>query len=219
MATPRPRPHRTPQARSAKTRSAILAAARGEFAAAGLAGARTDAIAAAAGVNKAMLYYYFRDKDALYLAVLEDLFRDFNRQAMPVLAASGPAREVLLRYVGLHLDFLGTRYRFAALSQQLMSTGGVALNRLVRTYFAPRAAALDRLLRRGMRSGEFRRADPRHAAISLSAMIVFYFTAARVLTLLGPHDPYSPAELRRRKAEVLDFIRHGLFQNPEAPTP
>src|ERR1035441_474179 len=48
------------------SRSAILQAALGEFAQEGIAGARMDAIAAAAGVNKALLYYYFRDKEALY---------------------------------------------------------------------------------------------------------------------------------------------------------
>ena len=67
-------------ARGAETRAAILAAAEQVFAKAGLAGARTDAIAAAAGVNKALLYYYFKSKGGLYEAVVEDHFREFNRQ-------------------------------------------------------------------------------------------------------------------------------------------
>ena len=216
MANPPTVRRKHPQARSAKTRAAILAAAGRIFADSGLAGARTDAIAEAAGVNKAMLYYYFRDKDALYQAVLEEQFQAFNRQALAVLTAPGPAREVLLRYVGLHLDFLSARHRYAALFQQLMMTDATTLHRLVRLYFTPRAAALDRLLRRGMRSGAFRRADPRHAAISITALVVFYFTAARVLPLLGPRDAYGPAQLRRRKQEVLDFLRYGLFRDPEA---
>jgi TetR/AcrR family transcriptional regulator len=200
-----------PQARSARTRAAILEAAERIFATSGLAGARTDAIAAAAGVNKAMLYYYFQDKDALYQAAIEEHFRAFNQRALAALAAPGPARDVLLRYVGLHLDFLAARHRYAALFQQLMLAGGQPLQTLVRRYFAPRAAALEKLLRRGMRAGEFRRADPRHTAISITAMIVFYFSAARVLPLLGHTDAYSPAQLRRRKREVLDFVRCGLF--------
>src|ERR1035441_6002042 len=56
------------------SRRAILQAALVEFAQEGIAGARMDAIAAAAGVNKALLYYYFRDKEALYGAVLDDFF-------------------------------------------------------------------------------------------------------------------------------------------------
>ncbi len=45
-----------------------------EFSREGVAGARTDAIARAAGVNKALLYYYFKDKETLYGAVLDHVF-------------------------------------------------------------------------------------------------------------------------------------------------
>jgi AcrR family transcriptional regulator len=54
-----------------RTRARILSAARREFAAKGIAGARVDAIARRAGVNKRMLYHYFGNKDALFLAVLQ----------------------------------------------------------------------------------------------------------------------------------------------------
>ena len=55
-----------------RTRERILSAARREFVAKGIAGARVDAIARAASVNKRMLYHYFGDKEALYRAVLRD---------------------------------------------------------------------------------------------------------------------------------------------------
>jgi TetR/AcrR family transcriptional regulator len=205
------------QARSAKTRAAILAAAEQNFAQSGLAGARTDAIAAAAGVNKAMLYYYFESKEQLYEAVLEDHFREFNRRALQLLEAPGSARRILLDYVGLHFDFISARHRYAPLFQQLMMTGGRALERLVRKYFVPRTRALARLLERGMRDKEFRRADSFHTGVSLAALIVFYFSAARVIQLIDHADTYSKGNLKRRKQEVLDFIRHGLFVDPEAP--
>src|ERR1700721_505653 len=100
-AAPKPRPIRRQQ-RSAGTRAAILAAAASIFADSGLAGARTDAIAAAAGVNKALLYYYFKSKEHLYEAVVEDHFGEFNRQALEVLTTPGSARAILLRYVSMH---------------------------------------------------------------------------------------------------------------------
>ncbi|HKQ64245.1 MAG TPA: TetR/AcrR family transcriptional regulator [Methylomirabilota bacterium] len=55
-----------------RTRERILRAARREFVAKGLAGARVDAIARAASVNKRMLYHYFGDKEGLYRAVLRE---------------------------------------------------------------------------------------------------------------------------------------------------
>ncbi len=205
------------QARSGETRAAILAAAEQVFAKAGLAGARTDDIAATAGVNKALLYYYFTGKDGLYEAVVEDHFREFNRRAMAILAAPEPAGTVLLRYVSLYFDFISARQRYAALYLQLMTAGSQPLERLVRKYFVPRTAALNKLLRRGIRAGEFRRVDARHAAISVVSVIVFYFSAAPVLRLLGHANAYHRATLARRKQEVLDFIRHGLFLDPDSP--
>jgi TetR/AcrR family transcriptional regulator len=202
---------RTQQARSAETRAAILAAAADAFAESGLAGARTDAIAAAAGVNKAMLYYHFKSKSRLYEAVIESHFEEFNRQALQVLDAPGPARAVLLRYASLHFDFITAKQRCARIYQQMMLTGGRPLERLVRKYFLPRSVALDRVLERGMKAGEFRRADRRHTAISIIALIVFYFSASQVLHFLGHSDAYDRANLKARKREVLDFIRHGLF--------
>src|SRR5271170_2161173 len=92
--------------RNNETRAAILSAAGRIFAKSGLAGARTDTIAAAAGVNKALLYYYFKSKEGLYESVVEDHFSEFNRQALEVLGAPGSARAVLLRYVSLHVDFI-----------------------------------------------------------------------------------------------------------------
>jgi TetR/AcrR family transcriptional regulator len=205
----------TRRARSAATRSAILTAAAQSFAQAGLAGARTDAIAAAAGVNKAMLYYYFKSKEALYEAVLEEHFREFNRQALALLAEPDSPRSLLLRYVALHFDFISAKRRYAALFQQAMTAGGALPERLVRKFFLPRSRAVDRLLARGIRAGEFRRVDRFHAAVSLVALIVFYFSAAPVLQRLGHADAYSESNLRRRKQEVLDFVRHSLFVPPD----
>jgi TetR/AcrR family transcriptional regulator len=209
---------RRPPARAKESRAAILAAAGSVFARAGLAGARTDTIAADAGVNKALLYYYFKSKEDLYEAVVEDQFREFNRRALEILNGPGSAREVLLKYVNMHLDFISERHQSAPLFQQIMMSGGNFLERLIRRYFMARAQAVDRLLERGIRAGEFRKVDRFNAAISIVSLIVFYFSAARVIKLMGPGNAYSPANLKRRKQEVLDFIRHGLFTDSKIPS-
>src|SRR5271156_6175319 len=131
--------------RNNETRAAILSAAGRIFAKAGLAGARTDDIAAAAGVNKALLYYYFKSKESLYEAVVEDHFREFNRQALELLAEPGPARAVLLRYVSMHFDFISAKHQSGSLFQQMMMNCGKSLERLIRKYFAPRGEAIGKL--------------------------------------------------------------------------
>lgn len=199
---------------SEQTRAAILAAAEVVFGQEGFAGARTEAIAGRARVTKAMLYYYFKSKEALYEAVVEDHFSEFNRRALGVLTGPGSAREVLLRYVGLHFDWISARHRHACLYQQVMSSGNPLAKRLVTKYFASRTQAFGELLERGMADGEFRRADIFHTAISIVSLIVFFFSAAPVLHLMGWTDAYSEANLKRRKQEVFDFVRHSLFVDP-----
>jgi TetR/AcrR family transcriptional regulator len=199
------------------TRSAILRAAEEIFASQGLAGARTEAIAAAAGVNKAMLFYYFENKEHLYEAVVRHHFEAFNREALKLLHSSGSASDILLRYVSLHFDFIASRVQYAGLYQQIMIAGGKSLERFVKDHFGGRAKALEQLLARGMRERQFRTAHPRHTAISITALIVFYFSAARILEHLGQADPYSRRNLALRKSEIIDFIRHGLFLEPAQP--
>lgn len=203
--------------RSDETRAAILRAAAHIFADVGLAGARTDAIASAAGVNKALLYYYFKGKDALYLAVLEDHLKEFYRRAVEVLSTDGSARATLLRYVSMHFDFISSRPYYPRLFQRFIMTGGRHLERLARKYFLPLGQRFVAVIERGVREGEFRKVDGRHTAISLVGLTVFYFSSAPIVRLVGRMDPYAGAHLARRKKEVLKFIRYGLFREPEAP--
>src|SRR3954469_15269178 len=82
-----------------ESRAAILKAAVREFAREGVAGARTDAIARSAGVNKALLYYYFKDKEALYQAVLDEVFSGVRAAIQFALSEDLPPRERLAAYV------------------------------------------------------------------------------------------------------------------------
>jgi TetR/AcrR family transcriptional regulator len=184
-----------------------------------MAGARTDAIAEAAGVNKAMLYYYFKSKDGLYRAVLEANVEEFHRRAEKVLSSPGSAGALVLRYVGNHFDFLSARPYYARLFQRLMMAGDRTVDRIVKAHFVPLAKRVIELLERGMRSGELRPLDARHTAMSLIALTVFYFNAAPMLRRIGNIDVLDPAQQALRRAEVLKFIRFALFNNPEAVNP
>jgi len=201
---------------SAGTRAAILRAAEQVYAEHGLAGARTDAIAAAAGVNKALLYYYFKSKEGLYQAVVGSHVRDFQKQAQEVLSAKGPAGPILLRYVSYHFDFIGTHPHYPRIFQRMMMEGERTLERMIREHSLPLMRMLESLLARGMKSGEFRRLDTGHAIVSIVGLTAHYFNIAPAFRAVTGQDPYSNANLAKRKAEVLRFIRHALFRNPEA---
>jgi TetR/AcrR family transcriptional regulator len=204
---------------SSETRATILEAAERIFAEAGLEGARIDAMAAAAGVNKAMLYYYFKSKDGLYRAVLEANVEEFHRLAEEVLSSEGSAGSIVLRYVDNHFNFIGARPYYSRLFQRLIMAGDRGMERIIKTYFVPLSKKLIALIEHGVRSGEFRSLDARHTAISLIALTVFYFNAAPMARKIGNIDVFDPAEQAQRKEEVLKFIRFALFRNPEAVEP
>src|SRR6202451_3609238 len=118
--------HRQPSARLGsrgqpeESRAAILHAAAKEFAELGIAGARTDAIAREAQVNKALLYYYFKDKETLYGAVLDDAFSGMKARVFQALDSDSPPREKIMAYVGAYFDFIASNQVYPKLMQREM---------------------------------------------------------------------------------------------------
>ncbi len=198
-----------------ESRAAILKAAVGEFAEHGIAGARTDAIARAAHVNKALLYYYFKDKDALYEAVLDHVFSGLRAQVTPVLDSDLPPRQKMLEYLGAYFDYIAANPRFPRVVQgewvRSGAKGSAAMQRVARKYFRPIFEKLVEVLREGTEAGEFRAVNPMDFLPSVVAVIVFYFTAAPVMKALMKVDPLSEERIRERRAFVLEFITAALF--------
>jgi TetR/AcrR family transcriptional regulator len=194
----------------------ILQAAERIFADGGLEGARTGAIAAAAGVNKALLYYYFRSKDELYRQVLEGYAADFNRRALKLLSSEDSARSVLERYLNLHFDFIAAHRHHGPLFQRMLMADEKSWVRLARELGLPRMKAILKVIDRGKRTGELRQMDSFHIAISLVSLVTFYFSSAPVLRAVGGINPYTKANVERRREEVLKFVRNALFTDPES---
>jgi len=203
------------------SRAAILRAAIVEFSKEGVAGARTDAIARTARVNKALLYYYFKDKDALYGAVLDEVFGGLTLAVDVPLSSDLPPRTKLLAYARAHFDYIALHPLYPRIVQgEMMSAGrgrSPHVERVVAQYFRPLMARLAELLRGGIESGEFRPVDPMQFVSSMIAMIVFYFINAPVMRLMTGADPLSPERIAARRAAVLDFISAALFLGPSSP--
>src|SRR6185437_16494526 len=147
-----------------QTRAAILKAAMSEFAQEGVAGARTDAIARAARVNKALLYYYFKDKEALYGAVVDQIFAGLSERIHAALNSDLRPREKYLAYVGAHFDYIASNPVLPRIAQrEWMSAGRNAsphLRHIVKRYLRPIFLKVSEVLREGIAAGEFRRVDP-----------------------------------------------------------
>ena len=147
-----------------KSRAAILQAAVREFSREGVAGARIDAIARAARVNKALLYYYFKDKEALYGEVLDQVFAGLTVAVLEVLARPLPPRKKILAYVKMHFDYIAAHPLYPRLVQAEMMRAGrgasTQLEHVVKQYFRPLYGELAALLLEGRACGDFRAVDP-----------------------------------------------------------
>lgn len=196
--------------RPEESRRAILKAALAEFACQGIAGARTDAIAEAAGVNKALLYYYFEDKEGLYRAALESVLSGLLERVQPVLAGRGTALDKLVNYSLTHFDYIAEMPSYSRIVQGEMMRAGVGksphIQYLGEKYFRKIFEALSNLLHEGIRRGEIRELDPTNAIVSLIGLIVFYFVSTPVARASGKHDPLSPEALRSRRAALVDHV-------------
>jgi TetR/AcrR family transcriptional regulator len=201
------------------SRQAILEAAIGEFAAQGEAGARTDAIARAAGVNKALLHYYFGTKDALYGAVLEQVFTGLAEGFLKGLQGPGSPGERLLRHFLAHFDHLAASGSFARLMghEMLRARTGqpTRITQIVKLFFGPLHAALGAALAEGMASGELRRQEPGPVILALTGANVFYFISAPVFREISGKDPRDPAALARQRIALMDYAASTLFSDPE----
>ena len=190
----------------------ILAAAERHFAAQGMAGARTDEIAADAHANKAMLYYYFGNKRRLHRAVLENLFRQLRKVVYAPPAPDAPPRDRLHAWVNGYFDFLATHPNYPRLVQREAMDATAKIEWISREYFQPFFKLLTGLISDGISAGEFRDVDPRQTAITMLGATAFYFASAPVMGPIVGHDLLAPHALEARRRALLDFIEHGLYR-------
>ena len=189
----------------------ILAAAERHFAAQGMAGARTDEIAADAHANKAMLYYYFGNKRRLHRAVLENLFRQLSKVVYSPPAPNAPPRDRLRAWVNGYFDFLATHPNYPRLVQREAMDATPKIEWIAREYFQPFFKHLTGLIAEGVSAGEFREVDPRQTAFTMLGASAFYFASAPVMRTIVGHDLLAANALEARRLALLDFIEHGLF--------
>lgn len=198
-----------------ESRAAILQAAAYEFAEHGIAGARTDSIAREARVNKALLYYYFKDKETLYGAVLDEAFSGLKKSVFEVLNSDLLPRQKILAYAGAYFDFIASNQIYPRLMQREMMRAKEGqsshVDKIIKLYIQPIFLRVSEVLRQGIAEGHFRTVNPAHFVQSIVAMIVFYFSSAPMMQKIVGFNPLTPERIAERRASVLDFISAALF--------
>jgi AcrR family transcriptional regulator len=159
-------------------RAALLAAARNLFAGRGFHEVSTREIALAAGVNPAMIHYYFGDKEGLYRAMLETVFERLVGEVRQVAASpgeTGPIAEI----VELYAETL-TRDPWIPrlMIREVLSDGAPFREEFIERFAGPASVLVPSVMQHEKEAARLRQnLDPRLAALSLMGMILFPFLA------------------------------------------
>lgn len=201
------------------TEASILEAARRVFVRRGTAGARMQQIADEAGVNKALLHYYFDDKSTLSAAVFQEAARSLFPRVLKVLGSGASLEEKVERVVRIELEHLSRNpflpgYILTELHSQpdraeelIASLAGERAKSLVPRVLETLRAQLEERAR----EGTLRAIDPRQFVVNLISLCIFPFAAAPMLeTLLGLDEREFRRFIQRRKEILPTLFFRGL---------
>lgn len=204
-------PARAP--RSERTRAAILAAAEALFAERGFAETRLEDVAAAVGIRRASLFYYWADKSALYDAVLADVFGALRQRIAAVLLARGPLLDRTLAAVDAWIDHLVERPSTARILLREVADGRSGQEpRLVR-HTRPFFDLIAQMLAQSAGDPLGDRepvVDPVHLASVVTGSTVFFVAAMPVLLPGLGFDPFEGERLEAHRREMQSTVRRLL---------
>ena len=202
-------PRRTAQV-TEETRDLILEAAETEFAARGFSGARLADIAESVGITRAAVIYHFRDKQALYDAVLESAFEPLSEKIQAAVSEPGSNAKRIERLVAAWFNYATERPALGRLFIREVAEAGNELRPEVQRLGTPLFAALLHAIQQGQRDGEFREIDAMHVANILSGATIWLTSGARLIAR-DSDEPQSRAErLAQHRDELVGVARYLL---------
>lgn len=209
----------SPQSRDQDTEQRILEAARTVFLRDGTAGARMQEIAREAGVNQALLHYYFRSKERLSAAVFQQVASRIFPALVQTLGADSSLDEKIDALIGVYLDNLSENpfvpgYLISELHhhpqrvQQLLS---IAIGAEPQAVMLPLLKKLEKQIDEQVRAGTMRRIQPQHLVINIVSLCIFPFAARPMLSIaFGLDDAGFARFISQRRKELPDFVRNAL---------
>ncbi|QOG23739.1 TetR family transcriptional regulator [Bradyrhizobium sp. SEMIA] len=191
----------------------ILEAAKQEFSAHGLAGARVDRIAAKAGANKRMLYYHVGNKDELYLAVLEGAYDKIRSEERGLDLEHLDPPEAIRRLIEFTWNYFLRNPEFLSLLQteNLARAKHLKKSTKVKSMHSPFVEMIRTVVRRGVESGEFQVAvDPVQLYISIAGLCFFYLSNSATLSVIFGRDLLAKDAKDERLSHMVGLVLAAL---------
>lgn len=193
------------------SRQLLLSAARAAFATKGFDGARVDEIAADAGVNKQIIYYYFGNKDGLFRAALEQVYERIREQNVAYIASAGtlaPEQAIatlvdnLFGRLQRHPDVIAL-----VLEENRHKGRHLVSRKLIHSSHTPMFEYVASLLRDGERRGSFADGvDPRQFYFDMISLCMFHFINTYTMSAVLGVDLLSRRAMQARKRHIADCL-------------
>ncbi len=162
------------------TRGRILATASEEFAARGFAATTVDRIARRARVNKAMIYYHFPNKRALYTAIVRDRYTAITEKLQAIAAEPLGPEQKLNRLIETLVRTIDESTQFIPIFLREIADGGVHLGSGELALIAAIFATVSGVIADGARSGSFRAVHPALAHFTIVGPLLMFRATAPV---------------------------------------
>jgi AcrR family transcriptional regulator len=205
--------------RSADTEARILEAARSVFIRRGTAGARMQEIAAEAGVNQALLHYYFRSKDQLGAAVFGQMASRLFPALLQILASDATLHAKIDQIVAIYHDNLTRnpflpgyvlaelQYHPERIQTVIAKIGGGD----PRSAIAPVFLRLNEQIKVEVQAGRMRPITAREFVVNLVSLCIFPFAARPMLSMmLGLDEDTFPTFIAERQRTLAAFYKNAL---------
>ncbi len=192
-----------------RTRTAIIDAAMDEFAAYGLGGARVDRIAERSGSNKRLIYYYFGNKDALFLAALEKAYADIRKAEQALHLDEDDPVEAIRKLVAFTWNYYIENPAFLTLlnTENLHRAEHLKQSTRILEMNSPLIQMLDTIVERGRRTGLFRDGvDPIQLYISIASLSYFYLSNHYTLSVIFERDLRTPKAEAQRLSHMTELV-------------
>jgi AcrR family transcriptional regulator len=192
-----------------RSQQTILLAARDEFALYGLAGARVDRIAERADINKRLIYYYFKSKDDLFLAVLESTYADIRAAEQKLHLDEMDPVEAIRELVSFTWHYYLEHPEFISLlnSENQHNAAHLKKSARIQEMNSPLVQMLDTVLERGRRKDLFRAGiDPIQLYISIASICYFYLSNNQTLSTIFGRDLRAPKAMAQRLSHMTDMV-------------
>jgi len=195
------------------TEKQILEAAKKVFVHKGMAAARMEEIAREAGINKALLHYYFRSKENLFRAVFAEAFNSFIPHIAEYISQEKPTIEKFVdvfveNYINLILEnpFI-PNFVISEINRDPEN-----LINFFQEYVGDKPLVFSSIFQEAVKKGEMRSIDPREFLMNMIGLCIFPFIARPILQKIFFSDNGELYDqfLNRRKTTIKEFILHSI---------